>query len=72
MNPEEIKSVVEGIPLMDFNQALEITSFIKKNKLHNILELGFAHGVSSCYIAGILDEMKTWPSYYNRPSNCTR
>ena len=23
------------------------------------MELGFAHGVSSCYIAGILDEMKT-------------
>ncbi len=44
---------------MNFNQALEITSFIHSNKLSNILELGFAHGVSSCYIAGILDEMKT-------------
>lgn len=45
--------------MMNFNQALEITSFIQSNKLSNILELGFAHGVSSCYIAGILDEMKT-------------
>ena len=53
MNPQKIQSVVDGIPLMDFNQALEITSFIKKHKLHNILELGFAHGVSSCYIARI-------------------
>lgn len=58
MNIENIKSVVDGIPLMTFDQALSLTSFIKSKKLSNVLELGFAHGVSSCYIAGILDEMK--------------
>lgn len=59
MNLGDIQSVVDGIPLMTYNQALQITSFIKSKNLNNILELGFAHGVSSCYITGILDEMKT-------------
>ena len=59
MKIEQIKSVVDGIPVMDFNSAKKITSFIQSKKLNNVLELGFAHGVSSCYIAGILAEMKT-------------
>lgn len=59
MNIEDIRSVVDGIPIMRYEEALKITSFIKSNNLTSILELGFAHGVSSCYIAGILDEMKS-------------
>jgi predicted O-methyltransferase YrrM len=29
-----------------------------KNNIDNVLELGFAHGVSSCYIAGALEDNK--------------
>lgn len=59
MELEQVHGVIKGIPVMSFDQAAELTSFIKRQKLNNILELGFAHGVSSCYIAGILDEMQT-------------
>ncbi|MDD3012974.1 MAG: class I SAM-dependent methyltransferase [Candidatus Gastranaerophilales bacterium] len=34
-----------------------MTDFILENKFKNILELGFYHGVSTCYIAGAIDEL---------------
>jgi predicted O-methyltransferase YrrM len=58
MNVEEIKSMVDDLPMMSMSQAKEITSFIQSKNLKNLLELGFYHGVSSCYFAGVLDEMK--------------
>jgi predicted O-methyltransferase YrrM len=57
MRLEIIKSRVEGIPYMSISQAKEMTAFILENKLQSILELGFCHGVSTCYMAGALDEM---------------
>lgn len=57
MDISEIKEVVDGIPHMDYNQALKITKFIQSKKVNNILELGFRHGVSSCYMASALDEL---------------
>lgn len=59
MNIEKIQSVVDDLPMMSYGQAQEITSFIQSKNLKNLLELGFFHGVSSCYFAGVLDEMKT-------------
>ncbi len=59
MEIEETRKVVDGIFGMTFDQALEIKYFIQLNKLNNILELGFAHGVSSCYFASMLHEMET-------------
>lgn len=57
MKPENVLKVVNRIPYMAFDLAQEITSFILEHKLKNILELGFRHGVSTCYMAGALEEM---------------
>ena len=57
MQIEKIHEVVSGIPHMNFSQAKEITNVIIKNDYQHILELGFSHGVSTCYMAGALDEL---------------
>lgn len=36
---------------MSFKNGSRISKFIQDKCLHNVLELGFAHGVSTCYIA---------------------
>jgi predicted O-methyltransferase YrrM len=56
---DEIRGKVEGIPHMSIAQARAITDVILKNRFQNILELGFRHGVSTCYMAGALDELGT-------------
>jgi predicted O-methyltransferase YrrM len=57
MKLEAVKDRVDGIPYMSFVQAKEMTTLILENKLQSILELGFCHGVSTCYMAGALDEI---------------
>ena len=57
MKEENISHTVEGIPHMSISQSKEITSFILEHQPQNILELGFRHGVSTCYMAGALDEL---------------
>jgi predicted O-methyltransferase YrrM len=57
MKIEKVLSHVDGIPVMNYEQAKTITDFILKNQCRSILELGFKHGVSTCYIAGALDEL---------------
>jgi predicted O-methyltransferase YrrM len=56
---DEIRGKVEGIPHMSIAQARAITDVILENRFQNILELGFRHGVSTCYMAGALDELGT-------------
>ena len=57
MKIEEVRNIVDGVPHMGFEQARVITDFILEHRLRNILELGFCHGVSTCYMAGALDEL---------------
>lgn len=57
MKIEKIRESLQGIPHMTAAQADEITRVILENRFQNILELGFAHGVSTCYMAGALDEL---------------
>lgn len=57
MKIEKILHRVDGIPVMNYEQAGTITDFILKNQCRSVLELGFNHGVSTCYIAGVLDEL---------------
>ncbi|RXJ84394.1 O-methyltransferase [Arcobacter cloacae] len=57
MTNEDIKNIVGDTPHMTLSQANEITKFIEKNNLLNILELGFAHGVSTTYMANKLKQM---------------
>jgi predicted O-methyltransferase YrrM len=51
MQAHEIAGVLEGIPNMDPRQGAEVTRFIKEKKLSRCLELGFAHGVGTAYLA---------------------
>jgi predicted O-methyltransferase YrrM len=56
MTADEIKEILGNTPHMSLAKARQITQFIKKNDVKDILELGFAHGVSTCYMAGALEE----------------
>lgn len=56
MEIKEIHKKLENIPHMRLKQAEYITKFIVENNIKNVLELGFCHGVSSCYIASALDK----------------
>ena len=42
---------------MSFEQAQAICGVIHTNRFHNVLELGFRHGVSTCYMAAALDDV---------------
>ena len=42
---------------MDRSPGEEITNIILENGLSTLLELGVKHGVSTCYMAGALDEL---------------
>jgi predicted O-methyltransferase YrrM len=57
MKIDEIMKEVEGLPYMSFAQAKVITDVILENQFQSILELGFCHGVSTCYMAGAIDEL---------------
>lgn len=51
MNLEKIKKIVGNLPYMSLKQAQIMTTFIEENNISTILELGFYHGVSTCYMA---------------------
>lgn len=56
MKLEKIAEAVAGTPWMTPREAAHITSIIAAEKPRDILELGFKHGVSTCYMAGALQE----------------
>lgn len=53
----EISNLVAGIPFIDPKRAKQLYQFILEKQPQQCLELGFAHGASSCYIAAALDEI---------------
>lgn len=57
MNIEKLREVLGTTPHMNRRQSDIITSFVKEHDFKNILELGFAHGVSTIYIANALKEL---------------
>ncbi|MBB1249812.1 class I SAM-dependent methyltransferase [Rhizobium sp. G21] len=57
MKFSDIASRVNGIPHTTVEKGRLIYETILENRLKNTLELGFACGVGSCYIAGALDEL---------------
>ena len=57
MKFEDIRSKIDGIPYIMPEMAQDLYNFILKYKPLHCLELGFAHGASSCYIAAALDEV---------------
>jgi predicted O-methyltransferase YrrM len=48
---------LDGIPFTTPDMGREIYDFVLKEKPERILELGFAHGTSTCYLAAALDEL---------------
>ena len=52
-----VRSKLAGIPYIEPERAEILFNFILENQPENCLELGFAHGVSSCFIAAALDEV---------------
>ena len=57
MSIESVAAVVGDTPYMSVDQAQRITDLIAGNNLARVLELGFAHGVSTCYLADAVNEM---------------
>lgn len=57
MGIEEAYDELKDLFGMSFGQAKYLEDFIKSKNLTSLLELGFAHGVSSCYMASILKDM---------------
>jgi predicted O-methyltransferase YrrM len=52
-----VKTRVQGLQNMSYEQAQTISDVIHSNRFHQILELGFRHGVSTCYMAAALDDL---------------
>lgn len=57
MKVHDVKGVVGELPHMTLEQAERITTFIADKQVEAILELGFRHGVSTCYMAAALSEL---------------
>jgi predicted O-methyltransferase YrrM len=55
---KKIHSIIGDVPYMRLDQADKIRNLIIKEKLQSVLELGFFHGVSTCYIAGAVAELE--------------
>ena len=58
MNFQEIHSQISHLPFIDAKNARILFDFIRENNLKNVLELGIAHGKSSCYIAAALENIE--------------
>jgi len=57
MRLEEVATLVEGVLHMSVAQARQIYDHFGIYRPASVLELGFAHGVSTCYLAGALQEV---------------
>lgn len=55
---EQVGRVVAGTPLMSLDQARRMGTLIQQHELRRVLELGFAHGVSTCYIAAAVAQLE--------------
>lgn len=54
MKPEDVKTALGDLPFMTLKQAEDLTGFLHEHRLTRVLELGFYHGVSSCYFAAAM------------------
>jgi len=57
MKFNDIAGIVEGIPYTQKERGRVLYDYIMDKKPEKCLELGFAHGVASCYVAAALDEL---------------
>jgi predicted O-methyltransferase YrrM len=54
---EEVNRLVAGTKYMSSTQGRLVYEFLVGQKLGRVLELGFAHGKSTCYLAAAADEL---------------
>lgn len=54
MDNVRVKELVGDTSHMSLYQANRLTAFMAEHAVQNVLELGFAHGVSTCYMAAAL------------------
>jgi len=59
MKFDKISTLLHGIPYTSLSKGRNLYDIIIKNEPKNILELGFAHGVASCYMAAALEELSS-------------
>jgi predicted O-methyltransferase YrrM len=58
MKFNEVVKIVGNVPHMTKVQGKAIYKMVLESSIKNILELGFAHGTSTCYMAAALEEKK--------------
>jgi predicted O-methyltransferase YrrM len=51
--------LLRGVPFLEPERAKLLYDFVRQEQPQNVLELGFAHGTSTCYIAAALDENRS-------------
>lgn len=56
MDLSRVKDVVKELPYMKFERAQFFEQIIRERRHKRLLELGFFHGVSSCYFAAALPD----------------
>jgi predicted O-methyltransferase YrrM len=61
MKPEGVKAVLGDLPYMTLEQGKALTEFLHETKSRKVLELGFYHGVSSCYLGAAMKEARGEP-----------
>jgi predicted O-methyltransferase YrrM len=54
---EDVDAAVSHTKFMTTKQGQTVYRFIIENRLGRVLELGFAHGKSTCYLAAAVDEL---------------
>jgi len=57
MKFEEINTHLDGVPYISPKHAKMLYDFILDNKPDQLIQLGFAYGAASCYMAAALDEL---------------
>lgn len=54
----DVRETIGNIPYMTLEQAESMTRHVVNHKIRSILELGFFHGVSTCYMANAISDFE--------------
>lgn len=57
MRFDEVAQLLSGVPHTSRERGRQLYDFVLTERPRNVLELGFAHGVSTCYMAAALQEL---------------
>lgn len=58
MTFKEAAKLLDGIPHIEPKYGKILYDFVLESRCENVLELGFAHGTSTCYMAAALQELE--------------